>query len=47
MRGSGGVGRPKRDVARMLGVEDAQVRVVAHDVSGKFGTATARIPNSH
>ena len=42
--GGGGVGRPKRDVAHMLGVEDAQVRVVAHDVGGNFGTRNGTYP---
>ena len=42
--GGGGVGRPKRDVAHMLGVEDAQIRVVAHDVGGNFGTRNGTYP---
>ena len=42
--GGGGVGRPKRDVAHMLGVKDAQVRVVAHDVGGNFGTRNGTYP---
>jgi CO/xanthine dehydrogenase Mo-binding subunit len=44
--GGGGVGRPKRDVAHMLGVEDAQVRVVAHDVGGNFGTRANRFASA-
>jgi carbon-monoxide dehydrogenase large subunit len=42
--GGGGVGRPKRDVAAMLGVEPAQVRVVAGDVGGNFGTRNNTYP---
>ncbi len=42
--GGGGVGRPKRDVAQMLGVEEAQLRVVAYDVGGNFGTRNGTYP---
>jgi len=42
--GGGGVGRPRRDVARMLGVEDTQVRVVAYDVGGNYGTRNNTYP---
>ncbi len=42
--GGGGVGRPKRDVAHMLGVEDTQIRVVAYDVGGNFGTRNGTYP---
>ena len=42
--GGGGVGRPKRDVARMLGVEDMQIRVVADDVGGNYGTRNGTYP---
>jgi carbon-monoxide dehydrogenase large subunit len=37
MRAVAALGAPSRRVARMLGVKDAQVRVVAHDVGGNFG----------
>jgi aerobic carbon-monoxide dehydrogenase large subunit len=40
----GGVGRPKRDVARMLGVDETQVRVVAEDVGGNYGTRNGTYP---
>ena len=40
----GGVGRPKRDVAHMLGVDEAQVRVVAYDVGGNYGTRNGSYP---
>ena len=36
--GSGGVVRQKREIATVLGVEAADVRVVAFDVGGNFGT---------
>jgi carbon-monoxide dehydrogenase large subunit len=42
--GGGGVGRPKRDVAQMLGVEEARLRVVAYDVGGNFGTRNGTYP---
>ena len=42
--GGGGVGRPRRDVAQMLGVEEALVRVVAGDVGGNFGTRNNTYP---
>jgi carbon-monoxide dehydrogenase large subunit len=42
--GGGGVGRPKRDVAHMLGVEEAQIRVVAYDVGGNYGTRNNTYP---
>ena len=42
--GGGGVGRPRRDVAQMLGVEEAFVRVVACDVGGNFGTRNNTYP---
>jgi len=38
--GGGGVGRPKHDGARMLGVEDTQIRIVAYDVGGYYGART-------
>src|SRR5579864_5798386 len=40
----GGVGRPKRDIAAMLGIDDAQIRVVADDVGGNFGTRNGTYP---
>jgi carbon-monoxide dehydrogenase large subunit len=40
----GGVGRPKRDVAQMLGVDEARVRVVAEDVGGNYGTRNGTYP---
>jgi carbon-monoxide dehydrogenase large subunit len=36
--GSGGVVRHKREIASVLGVEQDQVRVIAGDVGGNFGT---------
>jgi carbon-monoxide dehydrogenase large subunit len=42
--GGGGVGRPKRDIAQMLGVEEARVRVVAYDVGGNYGTRNNTYP---
>ena len=42
--GGGGVGRPKRDVAHMLGVDEARVRVVAYDVGGNYGTRNSTYP---
>ena len=40
----GGVGRPKRDIAQMLGIDAAQMRVVADDVGGNFGTRNGTYP---
>ncbi|HZK91245.1 MAG TPA: xanthine dehydrogenase family protein molybdopterin-binding subunit [Stellaceae bacterium] len=42
--GGGGVGRPKRDIAPMLGVDEASVRVVAYDVGGNYGTRNNSYP---
>jgi carbon-monoxide dehydrogenase large subunit len=42
--GGGGVGRPRRDVAHMLGIAEAQVRVVAYDVGGNYGTRNNTYP---
>jgi carbon-monoxide dehydrogenase large subunit len=42
--GSGGVVRQKRELAAMLGVEDAAVRVVARDTGGNFGTKNSFFP---
>ena len=36
--GPGGVGRAKRELAIILGVEPEKVRVIAHDIGGNFGT---------
>ncbi|HEV2186705.1 MAG TPA: xanthine dehydrogenase family protein molybdopterin-binding subunit, partial [Stellaceae bacterium] len=40
----GGVGRPKRDIAHMLGIDADQMRVVADDVGGNFGTRNGTYP---
>lgn len=42
--GSGGTVRQKREIAGVLGVEFDQVRVVAHDVGGNFGTRNSFYP---
>jgi carbon-monoxide dehydrogenase large subunit len=42
--GGGGVVRAKLDLARMLGLEPASVRVVAKDVGGNFGTRNNSYP---
>ena len=42
--GGGGVVRPKRDLAEMLGVPDERVRVIARDVGGNFGTRNSSYP---
>ena len=42
--GGGGVVRPKLDVAHMLNVPPEQVRVVAGDVGGNFGTRNSSYP---
>ena len=42
--GSGGVVRQKRELAAMLGVEEAAVRVVARDTGGNFGTKNSFFP---
>ncbi len=42
--GAGGAVRPRHDTAVVLGVEDAQVRMVMHDVGGNFGTRGASNP---
>ena len=42
--GGGSVGRPKLDVASMLGLEPDTVRVVAKDVGGNFGTRNPSYP---
>ena len=42
--GSGGVVRQKREIAGVLGIEFDQVRVVAQDVGGNFGTRNSFYP---
>jgi aerobic carbon-monoxide dehydrogenase large subunit len=42
--GGGGVGRPRKDVAHMLGVDESRVRVVAYDVGGNYGTRNNTYP---
>ncbi|HKW37267.1 MAG TPA: xanthine dehydrogenase family protein molybdopterin-binding subunit [Burkholderiales bacterium] len=42
--GSGGVVRQKRELAAMLCVEEAAVRVVARDTGGNFGTKNSFFP---
>jgi carbon-monoxide dehydrogenase large subunit len=42
--GGGGVVRPKMDLAHMLGLEPAKIRVVAKDVGGNFGTRNNSYP---
>jgi carbon-monoxide dehydrogenase large subunit len=42
--GGGGVVRAKMDLAHMLGLEPASVRVVAKDVGGNFGTRNSSYP---
>jgi aerobic carbon-monoxide dehydrogenase large subunit len=42
--GSGGVVRQKRELAAILGVPEAMVRVVSGDVGGNFGTRNAFYP---
>jgi aerobic carbon-monoxide dehydrogenase large subunit len=42
--GSGGVVRQKKELALMLGVTEAQVRVVARDIGGNFGTKNSLFP---
>ena len=36
--GGGAIVRPKKEIAIILGVEPEQVRVIAHEVGGNFGT---------
>jgi aerobic carbon-monoxide dehydrogenase large subunit len=40
----GGVGRPRRDLAQMLGVPEAQIRVISRDVGGNFGPRNYTYP---
>jgi aerobic carbon-monoxide dehydrogenase large subunit len=42
--GGGGVVRPKLDLAHMLGLPPQQIRVVAGDVGGNFGTRNSIYP---
>jgi carbon-monoxide dehydrogenase large subunit len=42
--GSGGVVRQKGELAGILGVKPEQVRVVAHDIGGNFGTKNSLFP---
>jgi carbon-monoxide dehydrogenase large subunit len=42
--GGGSVGRARKDVAYMLGVDEAQLRVVAYDVGGNYGTRNGTYP---
>jgi aerobic carbon-monoxide dehydrogenase large subunit len=42
--GSGGSGRLKSDLAEVLRVPEASVRVVAHDVGGNYGTRNSSYP---
>src|SRR5438105_4153787 len=42
--GHGGVGRPRRDIAQMLGIPEAQVRVISRDVGGNFGPRNYTYP---
>ena len=42
--GGGSVGRARRDVAQMLAVGEAELRVVAYDVGGNYGTRNGTYP---
>ncbi len=42
--GGGSIGRPRQDVAAMLGLPKDKVRVVARDVGGNFGTRNSSYP---
>src|SRR5690606_32356543 len=42
--GGGGVVRPRREIAAVLGVTEDCVRVIARDVGGNFGTRNAMYP---
>ena len=42
--GGGGVVRPKRELAEILGVAEDRVRVIAGDVGGNYGTRNAFYP---
>jgi aerobic carbon-monoxide dehydrogenase large subunit len=42
--GGGSVGRPRQDLAAMLGMPQDKVRVIARDVGGNFGTRNSSYP---
>ncbi len=42
--GGGGVVRPRKEIAEILGVDIEKVRVTAHEVGGNFGTRNAIYP---
>jgi carbon-monoxide dehydrogenase large subunit len=42
--GPGAVGRPKREIAIIFGIEPDKVRVIAHDIGGNFGTRNFFFP---
>ncbi|HMD62690.1 MAG TPA: xanthine dehydrogenase family protein molybdopterin-binding subunit [Stellaceae bacterium] len=42
--GGGSIGRPRQDVAAMLGLPQGKVRVIARDVGGNFGTRNSSYP---
>jgi aerobic carbon-monoxide dehydrogenase large subunit len=42
--GGGSIGRPRQDVAAMLGLPLESVRVIARDVGGNFGTRNSSYP---
>ena len=42
--GGGGVGRHRTDLAEILGVPEAAVRVVSRDIGGNFGTRNSTYP---
>ncbi|HEU0215872.1 MAG TPA: xanthine dehydrogenase family protein molybdopterin-binding subunit [Stellaceae bacterium] len=42
--GGGSVGRARRDVAQMLAVSEAELRVIAYDVGGNYGTRNGTYP---
>lgn len=42
--GGGAIVRPKKEIAIILGLEPEQVRVIAHEVGGNFGTRNSLYP---
>jgi carbon-monoxide dehydrogenase large subunit len=42
--GGGSIGRPRQDLAAMLGLPQDKVRVIARDVGGNFGTRNSSYP---
>lgn len=42
--GSGGVMRQKRELSKVLNIDEDKVRVVAHDIGGNFGTRNGFYP---